>query len=215
MLEESCVVSRKQSASDLQSRLKTRKLLGVGELAKDNGEIYRSKISQLLGINESLYVRFPKGLLVWNSAISLYFYIIGFLCLIVPSIGFKLDYGVTFSTTECNFCIRLYGAALLSFGLLFRSILLQRENRSEIATLLLAVGLLNFLQLLVSSISGSSSFHTSIRTVAVVGNFSYHYFLDGQGGIFRKILRYCEEYSILSTSPTTREPPDEGKDKNA
>lgn len=39
------IVSRKQSASDLQSRLKTRKLLGVGELAGDNGEVYKSKVS--------------------------------------------------------------------------------------------------------------------------------------------------------------------------
>ena len=39
------IVSRKQSASDLQSRLKTRKLLGVGELAGDNGDVYKSKVS--------------------------------------------------------------------------------------------------------------------------------------------------------------------------
>lgn len=38
------IVSRKQSASDLQSRLKTRKLLGVGELAGDNGDVYKSKV---------------------------------------------------------------------------------------------------------------------------------------------------------------------------
>uniref|UniRef100_A0A914W377 Tumor protein p53-inducible protein 11 n=1 Tax=Plectus sambesii TaxID=2011161 RepID=A0A914W377_9BILA len=42
---------RKHSNSDLQSRLKARKLLGVGELVGNNGDIYRSKVS--------LFVEFP------------------------------------------------------------------------------------------------------------------------------------------------------------
>ena len=45
IIDDQNVVSRKQSASDLQSRLKTRKLLGVGELT-NNGDIYRSKVGQ-------------------------------------------------------------------------------------------------------------------------------------------------------------------------
>ncbi|XP_037070005.1 tumor protein p53-inducible protein 11-like [Pollicipes pollicipes] len=56
-------LERKHSSGDLHSRLKTRKVLGVG--ATDNGDVHRSKISQVLGHNEHLYVRFPRGLLGW------------------------------------------------------------------------------------------------------------------------------------------------------
>uniref|UniRef100_A0A914S238 Tumor protein p53-inducible protein 11 n=1 Tax=Parascaris equorum TaxID=6256 RepID=A0A914S238_PAREQ len=80
---EQCV-GRKQSASDLQSRLKTRKLLGVGEL-----------ISQLLGINESLY------------------------CLVTPSIGSYIEFGYSTASSE-QLAVRMYGAAMFAFGLLFR-----------------------------------------------------------------------------------------------
>ncbi|XP_045623146.1 tumor protein p53-inducible protein 11 isoform X1 [Procambarus clarkii] len=54
---------RKHSSGDLHSRLKTRKILGVGET--DNGDIHRSKISQVLGHNEHLYVRLPRGF--WSA----------------------------------------------------------------------------------------------------------------------------------------------------
>ncbi|XP_042226372.1 tumor protein p53-inducible protein 11-like isoform X2 [Homarus americanus] len=53
----------KHSSGDLHSRLKTRKILGVGET--DNGDIHRSKISQVLGHNEHLYVRLPRGF--WSA----------------------------------------------------------------------------------------------------------------------------------------------------
>lgn len=56
-----CDVARKQSASDLQSRLKTRKLLGVGELVGDNGDIYRSKVSFL-----NLFAIFVMANLVYS-----------------------------------------------------------------------------------------------------------------------------------------------------
>ncbi|XP_069158038.1 LOW QUALITY PROTEIN: tumor protein p53-inducible protein 11-like [Procambarus clarkii] len=54
---------RKHSSGDLHSRLKTRKILGVGRT--DNGDIHRSKISQVLGHNEHLYVRLPRGF--WSA----------------------------------------------------------------------------------------------------------------------------------------------------
>ena len=49
---------------------------------------------------------------------------------------------------DAIFVGRLYGAVLLSFGLLFRTILLQRETRSELATLLLSVAVFNLLQII-------------------------------------------------------------------
>ncbi|XP_066270735.1 tumor protein p53-inducible protein 11-like [Branchiostoma lanceolatum] len=55
---------RKESCGDLQSRLKTRKMLGVGE--DDDGEIHRSKISQILGRSEHLKTRLPTGLRTWQ-----------------------------------------------------------------------------------------------------------------------------------------------------
>lgn len=42
---------RKHSSGDLQSRLKTRKILGVGET--DNGDIHRSKVSGNVDIHRS------------------------------------------------------------------------------------------------------------------------------------------------------------------
>ncbi|CAJ0608846.1 unnamed protein product [Cylicocyclus nassatus] len=198
--------SRKQSASDLQSRLKTRKLLGVGELARDNGDIYRSKISQLLGINESLYVRLPRGLLYWNSLTTLYFYLIGFLCIAVPTIAIRLDYGLEVRSEESAFMIRIYGACLLAFGILFRSILLQRENRAEIATLLLVTALLHALQLSVCLLSGHRHMAPCVlRIVAIVGNLIYHTFVDGQGGVYRQVLRVIEDYSISMSNSEIRE----------
>ncbi|EYC31828.1 hypothetical protein Y032_0003g1260 [Ancylostoma ceylanicum] len=206
MIDDQGVVSRKQSASDLQSRLKTRKLLGVGELARDNGDIYKSKISQLLGINESLYVRLPRGLLYWNSLNTLYFYTIGFLSLIVPSMALRIDFGVETASEESAFIIRIYGASLLSFGILFRSILLQRENRTEIATLLLVTALLQSAQLLVCLLSGHRYLVPCVlRIFAIGGNLVYHNFVDGQGGVYRQVLRVIEDYSILTSSCETRE----------
>lgn len=58
VMESEQSVGRKQSASDLHSRLKTRKLLGVGELVGDSGDIYRSKVNPLAYSNSIiLHVR--------------------------------------------------------------------------------------------------------------------------------------------------------------
>ncbi|VDD88394.1 unnamed protein product [Enterobius vermicularis] len=149
-----CDVARKQSASDLQSRLKTRKLLGVGELVGDNGDIYRSKISQLLGINESLYVKLPKGLLLFNSLITLYIYVAGVLCFLIPSVGSKLEFG-TYTGEYSG--VRFYGAALAAFGILFRSLLTHLDTRSEIATFLSSCSILFLLQIIGWNLFGSSA----------------------------------------------------------
>ncbi|KIH67625.1 hypothetical protein ANCDUO_02043 [Ancylostoma duodenale] len=182
MIDDQGVVSRKQSASDLQSRLKTRKLLGVGELARDNGDIYKSK------------------------------------SLVVPSMALRIDFGVETTSEESAFIIRIYGASLLSFGILFRSILLQRENRTEIATLLLVTALLQGAQLLVCLLSGHRYLIPCVlRIAAILGNLLYHNFVDGQeritcsttallpGGVYRQVLRVIEDYSILTSSCETRE----------
>lgn len=49
---------RKSSCSDLQSRLKVRKMLGVGDTAG-------SKISQILGHSDHLIFQLPPKLTIW------------------------------------------------------------------------------------------------------------------------------------------------------
>ena len=58
--------SRKDSCADLQSRLKIRKVLGVGDTA-------RSKISQLLGQSDDLIFRLPPKISLWLCITTLFF----------------------------------------------------------------------------------------------------------------------------------------------
>ncbi|CDW55985.1 p53-inducible11 domain containing protein [Trichuris trichiura] len=52
---------RRESSSNPQSRLKTRKVLGVGEIPSE-GYIYRSKLTQLIGCRTPIEARLPKGM---------------------------------------------------------------------------------------------------------------------------------------------------------
>ncbi|PIO26037.1 hypothetical protein AB205_0215720 [Aquarana catesbeiana] len=63
---------KKHSQTDLVSRLKTRKILGVGG-EDDDGEVHRSKISQVLGNEIKFAVREPIGLRVWQFLSALMF----------------------------------------------------------------------------------------------------------------------------------------------
>ncbi|KRY93513.1 Tumor protein p53-inducible protein 11 [Trichinella pseudospiralis] len=60
-LERVRMFFRKESLRDLQSRLKTRKVLGVGEI-RNEGDVYRSKISQVLGYWIPAQSQLPRGL---------------------------------------------------------------------------------------------------------------------------------------------------------
>uniref|UniRef100_A0A1I8GN54 Tumor protein p53-inducible protein 11 n=2 Tax=Macrostomum lignano TaxID=282301 RepID=A0A1I8GN54_9PLAT len=63
-------ILRKQSSGDLHSRLKTRKLLGVGET--DDGDVHRSKLSQILGHSEQLHHRgLSWAARTWTAACGL------------------------------------------------------------------------------------------------------------------------------------------------
>ncbi|KAL2076939.1 hypothetical protein ACEWY4_027452 [Coilia grayii] len=104
---------KKHSQTDLVSRLKTRKVLGVGG-EDDDGEVHRSKISQVLG-NESKYaVREPIGLRVWIFLSAVLFTLIALTALVFPS---QL-YEVVFEPSTTSISIRLYGGALLSISLI-------------------------------------------------------------------------------------------------
>uniref|UniRef100_A0A915BB07 Tumor protein p53-inducible protein 11 n=1 Tax=Parascaris univalens TaxID=6257 RepID=A0A915BB07_PARUN len=211
---EQCV-GRKQSASDLQSRLKTRKLLGVGELVGDNGDIYRSKISQLLGINESLYVRLPRGLLLWNTAITMYIYMIGIVCLVTPSIGSYIEFGYSTASSE-QLAVRMYGAAMFAFGLLFRGLLVLKDARSEISTLLLACATLFSLQLTVGLLHGHLSYALAgFRMAGIIGSLVYQSLLDTQGSVCRQVLRYFDETFRHSDHSPSRSSSSDEKEKTS
>ncbi|CAL2052828.1 unnamed protein product [Caenorhabditis brenneri] len=203
------VVSRKQSASDLQSRLKTRKLLGVGELAGDNGDVYKSKISQLLGINESLYLRMPRGFFVWNTVNSFYFFLLGAMYLFFPKLGVYYDHGIETIPNDLLVVVRYYGVALVSFGILFKFILQQRETRADIALLLLVNAVFHIIILIVTAASHESMtwWSGTTRVVLIFGNIFYHAAVDGQGGLHRQLIRVIEESSLLSSSPTMAKKP--------
>ncbi|XP_009997888.1 PREDICTED: tumor protein p53-inducible protein 11 [Chaetura pelagica] len=69
--------------TDLVSRLKTRKILGVGG-EDDDGEVHRSKISQVLGNEIKFAVREPLGLRVWQLVSAVMFSGVAIMALAVP-----------------------------------------------------------------------------------------------------------------------------------
>lgn len=75
--------SWKTSSDDLQSRLKTRKVLGVGQT--DSGEVHRSKLSQVLSHSEHLHSKFPRGLTICHWILTITTGITGVLAILSPS----------------------------------------------------------------------------------------------------------------------------------
>ncbi|KAF8354583.1 hypothetical protein PRIPAC_96206 [Pristionchus pacificus] len=250
------LLGRKESASDLQSRLKTRKLLGVGE---SNGTVYKSKasslltwailvglpkltdedspnwgwkrtgvrvdrpsraqewrmengewimISQLLGINESLCQSFPRGLCYWETANTLYFFISGFLCILLPRVGAFIDIGISSATPEFCAAIRFYGLAVLSFAALLRCIQSKTENREDVAAILLILSFMTIGQIVVFFfINGLSSFvHLFIRFALLGGHMSYHYCLDPDVRILRALTHALTDF-VDRLSTTLPSPP--------
>uniref|UniRef100_A0ACB8G4C4 Uncharacterized protein n=1 Tax=Sphaerodactylus townsendi TaxID=933632 RepID=A0ACB8G4C4_9SAUR len=105
---------KKHSQTDLVSRLKTRKILGVGG-EDDDGEVHRSKISQVLGNEIKFAMREPLGLRVWQFVSAIIFSGIAIMALTFPD---QL-YDAVFEEESVNSKtpIRLYGGALLSISL--------------------------------------------------------------------------------------------------
>jgi hypothetical protein len=62
--------NRKSSCGDLQSRLKVRKVLGVGDAS---GSLSSSKISQILGQSDHFIVKLPPTLATWLLSITILF----------------------------------------------------------------------------------------------------------------------------------------------
>lgn len=106
---------KKHSQTDLVSRLKTRKILGVGG-EDDDGEVHRSKISQVLGNEIKFAVREPLGLRVWQFLSAVMFTGIAVMALTFPDQMYEavFDKGTVSSKTST----RLYGGALFSISLI-------------------------------------------------------------------------------------------------
>ncbi|XP_072447956.1 tumor protein p53-inducible protein 11-like isoform X2 [Chiloscyllium punctatum] len=101
---------KKHSQTDLVSRLKTRKILGVGG-KDDDGEIHRSKISQVLGNEMKFTMREPLGLRIWQVVSAIMFSVVGVTALIFPKRLYETVFDEDGSSTIM--AVRLYGGALL------------------------------------------------------------------------------------------------------
>ncbi|XP_067105347.1 tumor protein p53-inducible protein 11-like [Osmerus mordax] len=138
---------KKHSQTDLVSRLKTRKVLGVGG-EDDDGEIHRSKISQMLGNEMKFAVREPIGLRVWILISAVLFTSMALIALVLPSQLYEFVFELT--TTQVS--IRLYGGALLSISLIMWNGLYTAEKAILQWTLLTEASYLA-VQFLVTSVT--------------------------------------------------------------
>uniref|UniRef100_G3SWR5 Tumor protein p53-inducible protein 11 n=1 Tax=Loxodonta africana TaxID=9785 RepID=G3SWR5_LOXAF len=111
---------KKHSQTDLVSRLKTRKILGVGG-EDDDGEVHRSKISQVLGNEIKFAVREPLGL---SSAVL--FSGIAIMALAFPDQLYDVVFDGAEVTSKTP--VRLYGGALLSISLIMWNALYTAEK---------------------------------------------------------------------------------------
>ncbi|XP_064635851.1 tumor protein p53-inducible protein 11-like isoform X3 [Lineus longissimus] len=171
-------LERKHSSGDLHSRLKTRKLLGVGET--DDGDVHRSKLSQILGHSENLYVKLPRGLRIWQVLVATMFSVVSLWALSFPSNLFNL----TFETPEGGNAIlpvRLYGAALLSLSIVFWSTV-QSVDRDVIRWALMASIVYFVIQIVVTIITMIETHTCSAKAFSVelcripLGCISYYFY---------------------------------------
>ncbi|XDA84561.1 hypothetical protein R6Z07M_014368 [Ovis aries] len=116
---------KKHSQTDLVSRLKTRKILGVGG-EDDDGEVHRSKISQVLGNEIKFAVREPLGLRVWQFVSAVLFSGIAIMALAFPDQLYDAVFDGAQVTSKTP--IRLYGGALLSISLIMWNALYTAEK---------------------------------------------------------------------------------------
>ncbi|XP_060796779.1 tumor protein p53-inducible protein 11a isoform X1 [Neoarius graeffei] len=138
---------KKHSQTDLISRLKTRKILGVGG-EDDDGEVHRSKISQMLGNEIKFAVREPTGLRLWIFVSAVLFTATALVALVFPAQLYEMVFEL--ATTKVS--IRLYGGALLSISLILWNGLYTAEKVIIQWTLLTEACYLG-VQLLVTSVS--------------------------------------------------------------
>uniref|UniRef100_A0A8C0Z8F3 Tumor protein p53-inducible protein 11 n=1 Tax=Cyanistes caeruleus TaxID=156563 RepID=A0A8C0Z8F3_CYACU len=140
---------KKHSQTDLVSRLKTRKILGVGG-EDDDGEVHRSKISQVLGNEIKFAVREPLGLRVWQLVSAVMFSGVAIMALAFPDQLFDAIFEEESVSSKTP--IRLYGGALLSIALIMWNALYTAE-KAIIRWSLLAEACYFAVQFLVTTVS--------------------------------------------------------------
>ncbi|KAM9815801.1 tumor protein p53-inducible protein 11-like isoform 1-T2 [Syngnathus typhle] len=140
---------KKHSQTDLISRLKSRKILGVGG-EDDDGEVHRSKISQMLGNEMKFAVREPIGLRMWLLTSAVGFTVIAIMAVMFPNHLYEVVFEEELATTSLS--VRLYGGALLSLALIMWNGLYTAE-KSVIQWTLLSEACYFAVQFLVTSIT--------------------------------------------------------------
>lgn len=208
-------LERKHSSGDLHSRLKTRKILGVGET--DNGDIHRSKISQLLGHNEHLYVKFPRGFWIWHMMMAILITLQGLLALIAPQHFHMLivQHLTENRSVDAMFATQLAGGALLGMSIMLWGMQGTTE-KGQARMSLMAIIIHLLLQIIVnvmfiwhqSIITTSTLSSIGIRTVIVVICVFYHHAIGRSTAGLRKSSSYKDLTTPDRPSLVTRETAD-------
>ncbi|XP_035701110.1 tumor protein p53-inducible protein 11-like [Folsomia candida] len=162
-------LERKHSSGDLHSRLKTRKMLGVGET--DNGDIHRSKISQVLGHNEHLYLKLPKGYWNWQGFLaSLLAFQAGFIILLPES---SAQLGLIGVQTPTHYVpSQYYAVTMLALSYLiwkFLNIKDKMVTRATLVAILLHFSSLCAVDLLHAIRSGQWSTLVDVKGLTMMG----------------------------------------------
>ncbi|XP_077966748.1 tumor protein p53-inducible protein 11-like [Styela clava] len=186
----------------IQSRMKSRKILGVGEAA--DGQLHRSKITQILG-NDSLTnwqiarAEYPVGLQALQWLSCLWFSSIGLISLfspesiLPPTLLKSVDISEQDATPNRDLLVgmrlslisgtRLYGAAMVALASLCLIVTLANwQSRRAIRIALLVQGIFCTSEILASFLSGPSHWDQisrhpliccTIRILVSVASFYY------------------------------------------
>ncbi|KAJ7390471.1 hypothetical protein OS493_025174 [Desmophyllum pertusum] len=101
---------RRRSFDDAQSRLKCRKLLGIG--GKEP-----SKVLQVLGSHESYFISIPRGYETWEMVVPVFLSVISIVLLIFPSQCLRAMGDSKESTTFAgSLCCRILASALIGIA---------------------------------------------------------------------------------------------------
>lgn len=101
---------RRRSFDDAQSRLKCRKLLGIG--GKEP-----SKVLQVLGSHESYFISIPRGYETWQVVVPSFLCVLSVMLLIFPDHCLRALGDITdHSSLAGSLCCRLLASALLGIS---------------------------------------------------------------------------------------------------
>uniref|UniRef100_A0A8C8G5G7 Tumor protein p53-inducible protein 11 n=1 Tax=Oncorhynchus tshawytscha TaxID=74940 RepID=A0A8C8G5G7_ONCTS len=175
---------KKHSQSDLVSRLKTRKILGVGG-EDDDGEVHRSKLSQMLGNDIKYQVREPVGLRVWILISAVAFTVMALMALVLPKQMYDIVFEEEINNTSVS--IRLYGGALLSLSLIMwngvytqEKIIIQWTLLSEACYFAIQFLVTSVTLVEIGSLPNAAIFLLLSRVIFLLVTLLYYYYL-GRG----------------------------------